>query len=635
MLDVVLALAFLALPVATWWWSRSVTYTATALVLGFGIGGNLVQSTIAWGASWNVRTLQLLVLVIMVAALVGGGWISRRTESESRSHQLLAIGAPFAAIGLFLVAMRLLAPEDPGALTGFGYLINHPMGEDNAKFLNLAAQLADGRSITFNGYAAGPLLLVMSVVASGVSVLSMILLGGVNQVAVVLNTVIGSQHVFMILSAFAFAPFADRLRLRGQPASSARIPIPALWLGVLVLFLANALLTEYGHVSLQFVLIILVLWTVAFVAASPRVVKVALTLAIATSASVWLPLNVLGLLLVVAVLAWSLVRRHWWASGLSAITLVTCWDALITSIAFLFGFDTEASMPAGADQGGAAADSGGISNTLVQSSGQLFQIPGGTEAVTSTLSLLAFAGLVAAAVLVHRSSMSRQLWVSFAPFVILAGYVGVITVADAVSSGSAPNYGTVKFTFAVAIVTLAAYLPLALTLVDQPATAMTPLRWLVGFAIVVVLMMDTLLPRALDAISPVRWGGIDTGSPIFWAAAEVKPTADQDLTTLPIACVVAPPVSSTPSALPWGQEAYGCTRLLVGMNGLEGTTGFMVQWLGTEWSQQRSIWDESYSRIEESTANFASRPVIMIGKDAELVGLTSFSELLRQNPPMS
>lgn len=632
MLDVVLASAFVILPLATWWWSRSITYMSAGLILGFGVGGNLVQSTIAWGASWNVRSLQALALAVMVGVLAGAPWVAKRSVSDPGRRQLLAIGVPIAAIGLFLIAMRVLAPEDPGVLTGFGYLMNHPMGEDNAKFLNLAAQLTDGRTISFNGYAAGPLLLLMSVVASGVSVLSMILLGGVNQVAVVLNTVIGTQHLLMILTACAFAPFADRIRSRSAAGGPMRIPVPAMWLGTLVLFLASAVLTEYGHVSLQFVLFILVLWVVSFAADSPWQVRLALTLAIATSASVWIPLNLLGFVIVIAAIVWSLRRRRWWAFAMTAVTLIVCWDALITSILFLFGIDlgTENVASVAGSEG-----AGDLPGALVQQSSQLFEIPGGTERATATLAVLALAAVVAAAVVQRRLSSQRALWISFLPFVTLAAYVMLITVADAIASGSAPNYGTVKFTFALVIVVLAAYAPLAVTLADEPESGMSPLRWVVVLGVLVVLMADTLLPRALGAISPVRWGGIDEAAPIFWAAAEVKPTGDQDLSTLPIACLVAPPVSEKPTALPWGQESYGCTRILVGMNGLEGTTGFMVPWLGTEWSRQQSTWDQAYASLERSTRGVASRQVIMIGQDAELVGLTTFSNLLRQNPPTS
>lgn len=631
MLDVLFALVFLALPLAAWWWSRSATFVAAALVLGFGIAGNLVQTTVAWGAAWNVRTLQLLALAVMVLVLVAGHLVRSRTIAEPMTRQLMAVGLPLAALGLFLVAMRLLAPEDPGALTGFGYLMNHPMGEDNAKFLNLAAQLADGRTIAFNGYAAGPLLLVMSVVAAFVSVLSMILLGGVNQVAVVLNAVIGTQHLFMVLVPFAFAPFADRLRTRVSTKGIPQLPVPAIWLGAGVLFLGNAILTEYGHVSLQFVLIILVLWAVSFVARSPWQVRAALTLAIATSASVWLPLNVLGLVLLFAVIVWMIRGRRWWGLAAAVLTLAVSWDALITSILFLFGIDL-----GGSDAGGASADSSegpGVATSLVSQSLELFQIPGGTEKSTAILAVLAAAVFTGAVLVMRKLVHEKQLRSAFAPFVIFTFYVLFITVSDSIASGAAPNYGTVKITFALVLMVLAAYVPLALTSLDAGATGMTPVRWLVGLAVVLLLMADTLLPRALDAISPIRWGGIDSSAPIFWAAAEVKPTGKQDLTTLPVACVVAPPVGAQPSALPWGQEAYGCTRLLVGMNGLEGRTGFMVQWLGTEWSQQRSIWDEAYTRIEGSTTDFANRPVIMIGEDAELVGLTTFGDLLRQNPP--
>ena len=211
MVDVLLLIAFLALPIAAWLVSRSLLFVAVWLGLGIGVVGNVVQGTIALGAAWDVRGLQLLLVAVMAAVVVLGWW-RRRSGSAGGSvvRQLVTIVVPALVIGVYLLAMRLLAPDNPGPLSAVGYLINHPQAEDNAKWLHLSAQLADGRDIAFSGYAGGPLLLVMAGMAALIAVLSSILLGGVNEVAVAANTVVGTQFLLIALVPFAFAVFAEK-----------------------------------------------------------------------------------------------------------------------------------------------------------------------------------------------------------------------------------------------------------------------------------------------------------------------------------------------------------------------------------------------------------------------------------------
>ena len=55
MFDILLLIAFIVLPIAAWWISRSLLFVSVWLGLGIGVGGNVVQSTIALGVLWNVR----------------------------------------------------------------------------------------------------------------------------------------------------------------------------------------------------------------------------------------------------------------------------------------------------------------------------------------------------------------------------------------------------------------------------------------------------------------------------------------------------------------------------------------------------------------------------------------------------
>jgi len=340
MVDVLLLVVFIALPVAAWVVSRSLLFVAVWLGLGIGIAGNIVQGSIALGASWTVRGLQGLVVAVMVA-VVALAWARRRRSAQtsrpqgSLRRQFITIVVPSTVTGGYLLAMRLLAPDSPGALSALGYLINHPQAEDNAKWLNLSAQLADGRVIEFTGYAGGPLLLVMSVMAALISVLSIVLLGGVNEVAVAANTVVATQFLLIALVPFALAVFAEvRLRAKRLAAHGGAAPtVPAVlvWVGMLTVALASAIVTSYGHLSLQFVLLVLVAWFAIYALSGSRWLQLAASLTVVTTASVWLPMTAVAGATIVVLLVWVVRRRWWWGLGVLSVTVLAAWDALSSS----------------------------------------------------------------------------------------------------------------------------------------------------------------------------------------------------------------------------------------------------------------------------------------------------------------
>ena len=518
-------------------------------------------------------------------------------------------------------------------MAALGFLINHPMAEDNAKWLNLAAQLADGRTIAFNGYAGGPLLLLMSLVAAGISVLSMILLGGVNEVAVVLNTVVGSELLLIALAPFALAPLAQ-WRLRGAGGLRLALPpAPLIWSGALVLVTANAALVKFGHLSLQFVLILTVLWAAAFLVAAPRRLLLMTTLVIATTASVWLPLNVLGVVLLV-VAAVVTVRAHDWRGlGLVLITLLVTFDSLFSSVLYLLGIEVSF----GSADADAAATSGSSlvsidTGDTVASSTLLFQSPGATEIAQPLLAGLALLALMGAAVVVHRLGVDRGV-ARFFPALALIVYFVAISAGDAVMSGTAPNYGSNKFGFAVAITLAAAYVPIAAMVFDTSERRMTAVRWILAASVLVVLTLDTLLPRALSTLSPKLWVGVDSGAPAYWTAAEVKDRPEQPLASSPVACLFVPPQVAVPSSLPLGQESYSCTRLMLGMTGLEGQAGSLVPWLALDWTTQRTHWDELYPELVAYSTAISDRQVISMDTNGGIAGFTTMREILTRNVP--
>lgn len=632
MLDVLIVGLFVFLPIVTVAVTRSFTWTAVGLIFGFGVAGNAVQTSMTLGLNWNVRGLQVLAVAVLAVVLFVGALRGRTRESLRR--QAVVVLMPMVALGVFLIAMRLLAPSEPGPLTAVGYLVNHPYAEDNAKWLYLTAQLADGRDIAFNGYAGGPLLLLMSMMAALIAVLSSILLGGVNQVAVAANTVIGVQFLLIALVPAALAPLAERrISFAGRHTF---IPAPLVWIGMLVLFLASATITSFGHLSLQFVLIVLVLWSLVFVTAWSSIIRLLMTLAIATTASVWLPFNVLGVALLAITLTWLIRARSWLGFVAWGITVVVAWDALISSALYVFGIDVTGGA---ADADGGDPGSGEAATSMpaqVSAASHLFSAPGGVEQVQPIVAALAVAALVFAVRLVSRHSRVNP-WrdlKAFTPSVVLIGYLVLIQVGDAITTGGAPHYGGHKLGFALTIMMLASMLPIALAGLGPEAGRMTAVRWAGVGGVVVLLTLDTILPRAISALSPMQWPSVNPSAPQYWSASEVKPVASQPIDSLPVACMFAPPEAAMPTALPRGQEAYACTRLLAGLTALEGRTGTMSPWLQTDWLSNQSHWEDFYDSLVESTQPIRGRSVILMDSDGRVVGLSPWGLLLDRNRPI-
>ena len=639
MVDVLLLIAFIALPIAAWWVSRSLLFVSVWLGLGIGVAGNLVQGSIALGLPWNVRGLQILVVLVMAAVLGMAWWRRSRADAGSLVRQLVMIVLPAVVIGAYLLAMRLLAPDSPGPLSVVGYLINHPQAEDNAKWLHLSAQLADGREIAFSGYAGGPLLLVMSVMAALVSVLSLVLLGGVNQVAVAANTVVGTQFLLIALVPFAFAVFAEKkvalgAALRSGSNSRNRTYVPAVlvWVSMLVVALASAIITSYGHLSLQFVFLVLVGWLTVFVMTPSRWLRLAATLTVVTTASVWLPMTAVAIALALLLLAWVIRDRWWWGLAAVLVTVVVASDAMLSSTLYLLGIDVTSipvvgSVLSGA-QGEGVSDLGPGPGGEVLATAHLFRAPGATEVATPLLGGLAVVVVLAAVwVMSRRGSVGWK----FAPLLVLGGYAAFIAVMDSVTTASSPNYSLNKLLFAVVIVAIAAYLPVALMALDAPAVRMTALRWAGAGAVVLLLTVDTLLPRAMSALSPLLWPTIDSSAPAYWSAAEVRDQGSQPLSSLPVACLFAPPVADAPTSLPLGQESYSCTRLLIGLNGLEGSMGGTSLLVQTDWFSQQSNWEDFKEAVAGDAALNPGRSVILMNPSGGLAGIAQLEDLVARN----
>lgn len=633
---------FVVAPVAFLLFTRSTAtmVLATSFVVAF-VGG-IVQLTTSRGNAWSLTDIQW-VLAVALVVMVGIGAMSRmrsvRTRRIGLKHQVRSIWIPVAALVVFLGAMRAFASEQPSILSGVSFLVNHGVGEDNAKWLNLTSQLAAGDELSFvGGYAGGALTVVLAVAATIAKVVSIAAYGGVNEVGVAVQAVIGSSYLLIAFAPLALAPLAES-KFPPRPARDEGnwVPAPAIWAGALALATGSAALTIYGHLSLQLVLLMLVVWLTAFLARGPEPYGRLLATAVAVSAGVvWFPLNVFSLGLLAAMLlavTLATIRRlskgrapDPWAWAIVVLTGISAWDGLVSSTLYALGI--------GVGGGAAPTASGPLGGASVPANtASLFASPGGTEGPTAILAALAGLAALGAAVLVSRSGASpRSLGIRFVPLALMAGYAIAIGFGDAMLTASGENYPTLKMGYAAVIIIASATLPLAITALDPQRSGMTLTRWVAVGGTVFLLSADSLLPRAVASVGPKIWEQPSEGVP-YWAVFEVQGQATQPIADLPIGCAFLPPGSEVPTGNIDGQRTYNCTRLLVGLNGLDARDGSVLDWIRSDWLSSGVFWYDWAPLMSGASEEVRSKRIVLLGQDGNVIGFETLQGLLDRYPP--
>ena len=658
-MDVLFLIAYVVFPVVTLWRSRSIAWTVIALVASISLFGGVVSFAIDHITPWTRVGLQWVLLVAVIAPAVVA-FVRRPKQDAPRRYQALAVLLPVGLLTVFFGVVLTWWTEAPAFTRPVGFLMGHSLAEDNAKWLDFGASLASGAPMEQFVPMGGPLQLVLVFMATLMGVVSSLLYGGYNEVLVAANTVIYGQYMLVVIAPLALAPLAGGLWRRaiesgGKPV---RIPWPFIWLGALVAVLANLMLTAYGHLTLQYTILISILWVTTYLSwtQSPRA-RLWTSMAIVVGMTVWLPLNVVALVVgfgwlvhvVVRLIQRDHVRSRLVDLAIVLVVLATVLEPLRSSLVFALGIPAASSGLSGggaAVAGGVAAAAavmssvpllGGVFAGLVDSS--LFEAGGGTEKATAVLAIIAAVGAVSAAVVVARQRLGQQGYSRFIPILLLAGFAIGLNVLDQWATGSAPHYGSYKFTVMVVIVLMAACLPVGLLLLDPKASGMTLPRWAAIGAVLLLLTVDSLLVRSVAAARPDQWSPpIPFDNPrSYWWPAEVNLTGDQPIAANPVGCVYLPQGAEAPSGildsqLSDPQRVYSCTRLLAGLAGEDGGAQPLVDWLRREWLTNTRSWDTVHGYLSAMPDDVLDRPMILLDDGSNVIGLESVRSLLGRHP---
>jgi len=637
-LDLLFALIFIGVPIASIVILRSAALTAILIAVSVCVSGVLMQVIALTLSAFSLRQLQVWLAVTLVVVLIASVLLrSCAGPRLTRSSTAVVIGSS-VVLGLIFLSSRLLAPGSPTPLSGVGYLIQRTEAEDNAKWLNAASHLASGTPVDPRSAIGGPLVLVLVVAATLVSLASLVLYGSVNQVAVAADTLILSEMMLVILAPFALAPLVQMRRRWHEKSDRTRLPWPFALLGVVILTSGVAVLLNFGHLTLQFTILTLTMWVATFlVGYRTGKARLLTTAAVICTAEVWFPLNVLSLGLLMCVIAFAIyglarrnnVRSYAITLGSFLILLVLMFDFLKSSILYALGLDGQQEVTSASGGGAAAKAIRAITAPAIP----LFSSPGGTEQVTTILGALAVVAVIGAGVVIGRGQSQWRAVLPFAPVIALVAYVLVVTLADFWSTGTGPNYASKKLAFAVAIPLLAAAVPVALMLFDRLTAGMTLTRWLAVGGVVALLVLDTLVPRALVQAKPSLWPTASGDPAPYWWPAEVRATGDQPISQSPIGCVYLPQGAERPSVLQDGPRAYSCTRILTGLAGEDVAAAGLVQWQLDEWLQNESNWDHFHQYLSAMSPEVLTRPLILLDNDSKVVGIESLQALLERYPP--
>jgi hypothetical protein len=635
--------AFVALPILSFLLVRSLTWTIAAVTGATALGGALVTFGLDHGYRWNMLSLQLVVLVALLAVFAAAVFLRGRREGWPTvpwRRQLTSVLLP-VALGFVVIAVsRLAAAPRSGLFTAVGFFVKRQTAEDNAKWLDFAGQVVTGDDVVQGVAMGGALQLFMVVVATAMACVSLVVFGGVNEVLVAANTVVYAEFILAALAPFALAPLAEaRVRSRSGSRDRGFIPAPLIWTGMLVLVVANLAASGLGHLTLEFVVVAVAFWIAVFLMGTriPHVYALA-SLAVVATATIWFPLTPVSMVVLwlgAVVIVVRLAKRGsrtlalWGTAAMWLAMVVLTWSTFASTLRYMTDLgSTSAAAPGGAGPGIRAAVR---IPTL-----DLLTSQGGTEAVAPVLGVLVVISAVLAAMFVsrQRAKDSRlKLFVAFGPVALVAGYAIILSVVGTWWAGSGPAYGAVKTTFMASAVILAVSVPLALMEIDRKKAGLTLVR-VAGIAgVIYLLTVDSLMPRAFTYLSPQQWPSVASDERGYWWPAEVKSEATQTIASLPIGCAYRPQGAGAPSALPNGQTAYSCTRILVGLSGADTTAQTLVDWQRREWLTNTAAWDNEYPGLLKLPEDIRKKNLILMDVIDRVVGLDSVQSFMDRYKP--
>lgn len=505
---------------------------------------------------------------VIVLSMIGVASVFRRNHDKAPRFVFGAM-LPLASVvvAVVFIVSRLLAANTNWLLfSGAGRLA---YAEDNAKWLNFSANLAQSNVLNFKDGTTGGLAVLLVICGAFVWVISQLFLGGINVAGISIATVIGLHSFLIVISPLALTPIVTRFfpRDSGRATSLGRKKIFSVYAGLaassLLVVVALGAVSTFGHLSLEVVMIQLLFWLAATVMLwNSKRDLLLVTLIGASTGLIWLPLPPLSAAIGIAAVIVAIVRflrvrdkrDMYTVVGTAVLTVVLIW--LTTPEMQYLSATTQPS-----------------------SSTALVFAEGGTMAPRRYEGLLLVIAVLGAALYLwaDRAKLAvRNVWQLY-PFFLLFGFSGAVLLYDFVIARDGwPHYGARKLAYLVFVVCTAVLLPIAL----QGYQRIVRNRNFLAIAALVVSMVLVFQSRTMNQISyytfkPGAWTNFDKryvdGEMLqkYWPEL-INPEnrVETSVDLYPIACVQVKDGIIQPGI----NDAYFCTRFLLSLHGAESYT---------------------------------------------------------------
>ena len=642
--NIAFLIAFLALPVLSYLWVRSITWLAIWIFASAAVVGSLIDFTIRNGQLWDLPSLQFALLASLLLVAIAAFASRKLQPGASVRIQAIAIGAPVAVAFIFIIISRLLAIGHAGPWSAVGYFVQRIYAEDNAKWLDFSGQLMSGDPVNQAVSMGGPLQLAIVLAATVFAVISQIAFSGVNQVFVASNSILFLQFGLAAISPIILAPFVEA-NLRNADKTRLKFPAPVIWAAGIVIMTASFAVSGLGHLTFQYSFIVAGLWIAVFlVGSSVPHARVLTSVSTAVLLIVWFPLIPISMVIYGALIIY-FIHRLVRAKSKSAytslvipiavtiLTLVFVWETMTSTLIYIFDLGAVTASGTATSFGGSLGTSAhAIIDSFVPAL-EVLDSSGGTELASPILGVLAL--LTAVLALIHisrRLDCAKATAFAFAPLAMIASYALALGTLGTWYSGSGPNYGAQKMTFFAVILTIVVCAPFAIMEIDRVKPALTPARVGAFVGIVFLISIDGLLPRALTYTSPEQWPSTELNRNYWWPA-EVRDTANQTITSNPVGCVYLEPGDALPTVLKDGQRMYACTRILAGLSGMDSTAQGLVDFQRREWLTNEAAWLNEYPNLQLLSPEVRAKQLILISGNNDVVGLESIDRLMQKYKP--
>jgi hypothetical protein len=406
-----------------------------------------------------------------------------------------------------------------------------------------------------------------------------------------------------------------------------------------------------GHLTFQYAMIVVGLWFAVFLAGSQvRHARVLTSVATAVLLVVWFPLLGVSVVIYAALIGYFIYiiatkrgnKSLVLPIAITVLTLVLTWQSVVSTLVYIFDIGTPVARAGASFAGGgisAAAQSGVDTGVrALMPALEVLDSQGGTEQASAFLAILALLTLVLALRYLNRlTGSATKTALAFAPVALVGAYALALQVLGTWYSGSGPNYGALKMTFFIVILTITVTTPFAVMELDRARTSgrfpeLTPVRTGALIGIVFILATDGLLTRAVTYVSPNQWPSTEL-SRNYWWPAEVRAVADQSIASNPIGCVYLEQGDLLPTVLKDGQRMYACTRMLSGLSGMDASAQGLVDFQRREWFTNEVAWLNEYPNLIELPPEVRAKQLILISGNNDVTGLETIDVLLQRYKP--